>query len=147
MNADRLNTVTLEPSGLGPSCDVALLAAMLRADRADVASYARVLTGTLAGALPDGMVEVEQRRGLSDRVAGREGRTVAVVVHGMDRELELREGARGIEAQVRQVVHGVVISRRTVGIDEWLQALAEDLMRIAARDAAARAALERFLGG
>ena len=139
--------MSLEPSGLGPSGDVALLAAMLRADRADVASYARVLTSTLAGALPEGMVEVEQRRGLGDRVAGRNGRIIAIVVHGVDRELELREGARGVEAQVRQVVHGVVISRRTVGIDEWLQALAEDLTRIAARDAAARAALERFLGG
>jgi hypothetical protein len=139
--------VTLEPSGLGPSGDVALLAAMLRADRADVASYARVLTGTLAAVLPEGMVEVEQRRGLGDRVAGRGGRTVAVIVHGMDRELELREGARGVEAQIRQVVRGVVISRKAVGIDEWLHALAEDLTRIAARDAAARAALERFLGG
>ena len=137
--------MTLEPSGLGPSGDVALLAAMLRADRADVASYARVLTSTLADALPEGMVEVEQRRGLGDRVAGRDGRR-RVVVHGVDRELELREGPRGVEAQVRQVVHGVVISRKTVGIDEWLHALAEDLTRLAARDAAARAALERFLG-
>ena len=68
-------------------------------------------------------------------------------MHGVDRELELREGARGVEAQVRQVVHGVVISRKTVGVDEWLHALAEDLTRLAARDAAARAALERFLGG
>jgi hypothetical protein len=138
---------TPEPSGLGPSGDVALLAHMLRADRADVASYARVLTGTLAGALPEGMVDVEQRRGLADRMAGREGRAVALVVHGLDRDLELREGARGmVEAQVRQVVRGVVISRKAVGIDEWLHALAEDLSRIAARDAAARTALERFLG-
>jgi hypothetical protein len=138
--------VTLEPSGLGPSGDVALLASMLRADRADVASYARVLTDALGAALPAGMVEVEHRRGLADRVAGRDGRAVAVVVHGVDRELELREGPRGaVEAQVRQVVRGIVISRRTVGVDEWLQALAEDLTRTAARDAAARAALERFL--
>lgn len=140
--------MTLEPSGLGPSGDVALLAAMLRTDRSDVESYARVLTGTLAGALPPDMVEVEQQRGLADRLAGRDGRTVALVVHGLDRDLELREGRRGaIDAQVRQVVRGVVISRRMVGIDEWLRALAEDLSRIAARDAAARAALERFLGG
>jgi hypothetical protein len=32
-------------------------------------------------------------------------------------------------------------------VDEWLQALAEDLSRLAARDAAARAALARLLGG
>lgn len=138
----------MEPSGLGPMGDVQLLAATLRSDRADVESYARVLSGALADALPSGMVEVERRRGLADRVAGRDGRAVAVVVHGQDRELELREGARGgVEAQVRQVVRGVVISRRPVGVDEWLHALAEDLTRIAARDAAARAALDRLLGG
>jgi hypothetical protein len=138
--------MTIEPSGLGPSGDVALLASMLRTDRADVASYARVLTDTLGDALPDGMVEVERRRGLADRMAGRDGRAVALVVRGVDRELELRDGPRGVQAQVRQVVRGVVISRREVGVDEWLTALAEDLTRIATRDAAARAALERFLG-
>jgi hypothetical protein len=138
--------MTIEPSGLGPSGDVALLASMLRTDRADVASYARILTDTLGDALPDGMVEVERKRGLADRMAGRDGRPVALVVRGVDRELELRDGARGVAAQVRQVVRGVVISRREVGVDEWLTALAEDLTRIATRDAAARAALERFLG-
>ncbi|MDT7614162.1 MAG: hypothetical protein QOF00_1609 [Pseudonocardiales bacterium] len=140
--------MTMEPSGLGPMGDVHLLAATLRSDRADVESYARVLSGTLADALPPGMVQVEYKRGLADRMAGREGRAVSVVVHGEDRELALNERARGgVEAQVRQVVRGIVISRRSVAIDEWLQALAEDLTRIAARDAAARVALDRLLGG
>ena len=137
-----------EPHGLGPMFDVQLLAATLRADRADVASYARVLSGALADALPAGMVEVEHHRSLADRVSGRAGRPVAVVVHGADRELHLREAAHGaVEAQVHQVVRGVVISRRTVDIDQWLHALAEDLTRIAARDAAARSALDRLLNG
>ena len=140
--------MTMEPSGLGPMGDVQLLAHTLRADRDDVASYARVLSGALAGALPTGMVEIEHRRSLADRLGGREGRPVAVVVHGDERELMLREGPHGsVEAAVHQVVRGVVISRRTVGIDVWLTALAEDLTRIAARDAAARAALSRLLGG
>jgi hypothetical protein len=52
-----------------------------------------------------------------------------------------------VEAEVRQVVRDVVISRRTVTIEQWLQALAEDLTRVAARDAAARVALERLLAG
>ena len=139
--------MTMEPSGLGPMGDVHLLALTLRADRTDVESYARVLGGALADSLPPGMVEIERHRSLSDRVSGREGRRVAVTVHGQDRELLLREGARGsVEAQVHQVVRGVVISRRSVGVDEWLTALAEDLTRIAARDAAARAALARLLG-
>ncbi len=140
--------MTMEPSGLGPMGDVHLLAATLRSDRADVESYARVLSGTLADALPAGMVEVEYKRGLADRVAGREGRPVAVVVHGEDRELALHEGARGgVEAQVRQVVRGIVISRRTVGVDEWLQALAEDLTATASKNARAREALNNLLGG
>jgi hypothetical protein len=138
----------MEPSGLGPMGDVQLLAATLRADRGDVASYARVLGGALADALPPGMVEVQRDRSLADRLAGRDGRPVAVVVHGDERELVLREGAHGaVDAVVHQVVRGVVISRRSVGIDAWLTALAEDLTRIAARDAAARAALARLLGG
>ncbi|MGD9986281.1 hypothetical protein [Pseudonocardia sp.] len=126
--------------------DVALLAVMLRSDRNDVASYARLLAEALAGALPDGTVEVERRRGLADRVTGREGRPVAVLVHGQDRDLELREGARGVvEGEIRQVVRGVVIGSRPVGVDQWLEALAVDLNRIAARDAAAREALARLL--
>jgi plasmid stability protein len=94
------------------------------------------------------MVEVNRRRGLGDRMAGRDGRAVAVVVHGEGRQLALREGRHGaVEAEVRQIVRDVVISRRTVTIEQWLQALAEDLTRVAARDAAARAALEQLLAG
>ncbi|HEY6424788.1 MAG TPA: hypothetical protein VIY28_16410 [Pseudonocardiaceae bacterium] len=140
--------MTMEPSGLGPMGDVQLLAAMLRADRAEVASYARVLSGALADALPAGMVEIHHRRTVGDRLAGRPGRAVRLVVHGNNRDLGLSEGSHGrIEAELQQVVHGVVISRRSIGVDEWLQALAEDIARAAARDTAAREALERLLRG
>src|SRR5262249_26796407 len=133
-------------SGLGPMGDVQLLAAMLRADQAEVGSYARVLSGALAQALPPGMVEVDYRRGVGDRLAGRPGRAVRLVVHGENRDLELREGRRGgVEAKLRQVVRGVTISRREIGMDDWLRALAEDIANLAARDTAAREALERLL--
>ncbi|HEY3691698.1 MAG TPA: hypothetical protein VGL46_15625 [Pseudonocardiaceae bacterium] len=136
----------MEPSGLGPMGDVQLLAAMLRADQAEVATYARVLSGALAAALPTGMVELGYRRTVGDRLAGRPGHAIRVVVHGQNRDLELREGSGGqIEAELHQVVRGVVISRRSISVDEWLQALAEDITRAAARDTAARAALERLL--
>ncbi len=138
--------MTIEPSGLGPMGDVQLLAAMLRTDRAEVASYARVLSGALAQALPDGMVELGYQRTVGDRLAGRPGRAVRVVVHGDNRDLELREGRHGqLEAELQQVVRGVVISRRSIGVDEWLHALAEDITRAAARDTAAREVLERLL--
>jgi hypothetical protein len=132
--------MTSQPSGLGPMGDVQLLAAMLRADRDEVASYARVLSGALAEALPAGMVEIGYQRTVGDRLAGRPGRAVRLVVHGENRDLELREGRNGrIEAELQQVVHGVVISRRGIGVDAWLQALAQDIARAAARDTAARA--------
>jgi hypothetical protein len=105
-----------------------------------------VLSGALAAALPTGMVELGYRRTVGDRLAGRPGHAIRVVVHGQNRDLELWEGSGGqIEAELHQVVRGVVISRRSISVDEWLQALAEDITRAAARDTAARAALERLL--
>ena len=72
---DRCDTLmTIEPSGLGPMGDVQLLAAMLRTDRADVASYARVLTGALADAAAAGHGGTGYHRTVGDRLAGRPGR-------------------------------------------------------------------------
>jgi hypothetical protein len=124
-----------------------MMIAALRADRSDVESYTRVLTHTLGDALPDGMVEVEYRRSMGDRVSGRQGQPVAIRVHGKDRDLELRQGKRGVDAEVRTIVRDVTISRKAIGIDEWLTLLAEELSKLAERDAAAREALSRLLGG
>lgn len=134
-------------SGLGPAGDLHLVVAALRTDRADVESYTRVLSETLGDALPPGMVEVERRRTLADRIAGRDGRPVSLRVHTADRQLDLSAGAHGgVTAEIRQVVRSVVISRKDVGVDEWLAALAEELTKLAYRDARARAALARLLG-
>jgi hypothetical protein len=125
-----------------------MMIASLRADRGDVESYGRVLTNVLGDALPEGMVEVDYRRSMSDRVSGKPGQAVAVRVHASERELELRQGRRGgVEAEVRSVVRGVTISRKQVGIDEWLTELAQELNKLAARDAAAREAMARLFGG
>lgn len=139
---------SMEPSGLGPLGDVQVVAAMLRTDQTDVRSLAGVLTGALAAALPPGMVEVERRRGLGDRLAGRPGDAVAVLVHGEQHDLSLREGrGGGIDTEVRQLVGGVVISRSVVDLDTWLWILAETVLAVAARTAATRRALDRFLHG
>jgi hypothetical protein len=126
--------------------DLHLVAAALRSDAPDIASFARVLTATLGDALPEGMVEVDRDRSLGDRLAGRPGTPVAVRVHGTDRELELRSGRSGPVGEVRQVVRGVVLSRRTVPLEEWVGALAAELTALADRSAAAREALGRMLG-
>ena len=131
-------------SGLGPAGELHLVVAALRSYREDVESLTRVLSETLGDALPTGMVEVERRRTVADRMAGREGRAVAVRVHTASRGLELSSGRYGLTAEIRQVVRGVVISRKQVGVDEWLVALAEELTRLADRDARAHEALSRL---
>jgi hypothetical protein len=135
-------------SGLGPMGDVHLLVAALRSDRADVESYARVLSAVLGDALPAGMVEVVRQKSLSDRMAGREGSPVALLVQSEDRKLELRAAKHGgVAAEVHRIVRGVVISRKSIGVEEWLEQLAEELAKLANRDASARAALARLIEG
>jgi hypothetical protein len=131
---------------LGPMGDLHLIAAALRGDRADIESYTRVLTSVLGDALPPGMVTVDRRRTMADRMAGREGTPVSLLVATPEEQLELRQERHGVTAEVRQVVHGVTIKRRTVGIDEWLVALAGVLAGLAQSSAAARAALTNLLG-
>jgi hypothetical protein len=121
--------------------DLHLIAAALRSDRADVESLTRVLTSVLGDALPPGMVEVERKRSLADRMNGREGTPVALTVTTPDSQLSLR----GSAAEVRQIVRGVTIKRSTVGIDEWLVALAAVLSKLAGNSAAARDALANLL--
>ncbi|RZS89605.1 hypothetical protein EV189_1373 [Motilibacter rhizosphaerae] len=133
------------PAGDEP--DLELVAAALRVDTADVTTFARVVTGTLADALPEGMVEVVRSRSLGDRVRGREGRAEAVVVRTGEHVLTLRQGHGPVEAEDAVVVRGVVISRRQIGVEEWVRLLAEQVAARARESAAARTALQRLLGG
>lgn len=130
---------------LGPMGDLHLIAAALRSDRADVESYTRVLTSVLGDALPPGMVEIERKRSLADRMNGREGAPVSLTVTTPDEQLILSQARHGVTGEVRQIVRGVTIKRRTVGVDEWLVALAGVLSRLASGSAAARDALAQLL--
>jgi len=80
------------------------------------------------------MVEVERKRSLADRMAGREGAPVSLTVTTPDEQLVLRREAHGVAGEIRQIVRGVTIKRRTVGVDEWLIALAGVLARALRRD-------------
>ena len=132
---------------LGPMGDLHLIAAALRSDRADVESYTRVLTAVLGDALPPGMVTVEHRRSLADRMNGRPGQPVSLLVTTPQEQLELRQHQHGVTGEIRQVVSGVTIKRRTVPLDEWLVALAGVLAELAKTSATARMALGDLLGG
>jgi hypothetical protein len=135
----------LEP--LGPDT-VELVASALSAsaDFSDVAMFTRVFTRSFAEALPGDMVQVDHDRTLGDRLAGRPGTPVALRITFPERRLELRAAHGWPEAEVQHVVRGVVLSRRTVSVEEWLRTLAAELTDLAARNSAARSALAGLLG-
>lgn len=131
----------------GASYDVESLAAALRRDAADLEVYARVLTGSLADALPAGAVTVDRRRGMADRLAGRAGTVERLDVSLGEHRLVLTWKHGRPSAEVCTEVRGVVLSRRPVELDEWLRELAVAVAARAASDARAKAALERLLLG
>lgn len=125
--------------------DVEMLAAALRRDTADLDLYAKVLSVTLADSLPPGAVQVERKRTMADRMAGREGAVTALDVALGEQRLGLRMDRGRMTGEVCKEVRGIVLSRKQVGLDEWIDALARGLADMAASSARARAALERFL--
>ena len=133
-------------SGLGPLGDLQLVATMLAAQGQDLASLTRLLAETLAGVLPPDMVRIERDRSLGDRMAGRPGRPVSVEINGAAGDFALTDRSGRVVGEFRRTVNGVVISRRAIGVPEWLELLATELQTWAAADAGARAALGRLLG-
>jgi hypothetical protein len=134
------------PSNPEPD-DVDALAAALRADSADLDVYARVLTTSLAQALPEGMVGVERERSMGDRMAGRPGTVRSLRVDTGETTLELARGRGGVPvARIARSVRGVVISSKEVPVETWVQALADHLAVRARESSAAREALARLLG-
>jgi hypothetical protein len=127
--------------------DFDMVAAALRQDAADVATYASVLTGTLADALPPGCVVVERDRSLSDKLKGREGRPSRIVVRLGDRTLFLAAAHGRPVAEIHHEVRGVVLSRDQVPIDAWIEALARELIAHADANARAADALRRLVAG
>ncbi|MFE2877715.1 hypothetical protein ACFXG6_32615 [Streptomyces roseus] len=125
--------------------EVELLAAALRRDSADLDLYGAVLTAKLSDALPPGAVQVVRRRSLGQRLAGHPGTVTEVAVLLGDLRFSLATSGGRTTAEIRHEVRDVVLSRRPVGLDAWLAALADALSEAAASNARARTAVERFL--
>ena len=128
-----------------PSFD--LVAAALRADSADVAIYARVLTESLSDALPPGTVTVDRERSVSDRMHGRPGEVSRVVVRLGDQIMTLSVNRGQPAAEICREVRGVVLSRTPVPLPEWTAALAGALVVHAERNAIAAQALRKLVAG
>ncbi|MET9697818.1 hypothetical protein ABZY31_12955 [Streptomyces sp. NPDC006529] len=125
--------------------EVELLAAALRRDSADLNLYVNVLAANLADLLPPGAVRVERRRSVTQRLAGREGAVAELDVALGEQGLSLWMDRGRVTGEIRHEVRGIVLSRRPVGMDEWIDALARSLAEAAASNARARQAVERFL--
>ncbi|BBA95645.1 hypothetical protein RVR_584 [Actinacidiphila reveromycinica] len=145
---DAVPALPGDEGGPGSGASIDMLAAALRRDAADLELYAKVLTESLADALPAGSVTAERRRGVGDRLAGRAGRVERLDVALDDRRLSLTLAHGRPQGEVATVVRGVVLSRTPVPLDTWVAELAAALSARARSDARARAALERLvLGG
>ena len=142
-----MGEVELPDSSGANGMDVELLAAALRQDSADLDVYAKVLSVNLVESLPQGAVQVERKRSMSDRVAGREGTVTSLDVAIGDVRLGLRLDRGRTIGEICKEVRGVVLSRQQVGLDEWIAALARGLADSAASSARAREALQKYLGG
>ncbi len=129
-----------------PELNVEMVAAALRADSTDLDAYHKVLSNTIGEMLPEGMVEVDRQRSMSDRVAGRPGTATAIRIHLGDKTLELSAHHGRLLATVAQEVRGVQISKKEVAVGEWVQQLAIYVAALAAESADARSALSKLLG-
>ncbi len=131
------------PAADGPSLD--MVTAALRADSADAAIYARVLTQSLGDSLPAGCVTVDRDRTMSDRMHGRPGTVTKVTVRLGERVMTLGVQRGAPVAEVCREVRGVVLSRQPVAVGQWAAELARALMAHAEQNADAAQALRRLV--
>ena len=136
----------MPPDGPSSHLDLEVLAAVLRGHSDDLALYAGFLLNTLSAALPPELIDVRREGRLRARLAGREPAVLGVSVTIGDNRYELVRGGVGERstAVLRHQSGGVVLSSRTMSVDDWSAALAADLARLARTDGAAAAALQRL---
>ena len=133
------------PDGPSSRLDLEVLAAVLRGHSDDLALYAGFLLNTLSAALPADLIEIRREGRLRARMAGREPLVLAVAITIGDNRYDLTRAGLGTppRATLRHQSGGVVMSTRTVSVDDWSTALAADLARLARTNGAAAAALAR----
>ena len=130
------------------SPDLELVTAALRADSADAAVYARVLTESLGESLPPGCVTVERgHRSASDRMHGRPGTVSKITVRLGDRVMSLAVRGGQPSAEICREVRGVVLSRQPVPVNEWAAELARALVGYAEQNARTAEALRKLVTG
>lgn len=131
----------------GDSLSLDMVTAALRADSADVAVYARVLTESLGDALPPGWVTIDRDRSVSDRMRGRPGQVSKITVRMGERVMTLGVQHGAPVAEICREVRGVVLSRQPVPVGAWAEELARALVGHAEQNAQTAQALRRLVAG
>ena len=131
----------------GDSLSLDMVTAALRADSADVAVYARVLTESLGDALPPGWVTIDRDRTVSDRMRGRPGQVSRITVRMGELVMTLGVERGAPVAEICREVRGVVLSRQPVPVAAWAQELARALVAHAEQNAATATALRKLVAG
>jgi hypothetical protein len=124
-----------------------MVTAALRMDSTDAAIYARVLTKSLSETLPPGYVTVERERSMADRMRGRTGEISKLMIRLGDQIMTLGIKNGQPAAEICREVRGVVLSRDSVPLPQWAEALANALVAHAANNAQAAQALRRLVTG
>jgi hypothetical protein len=125
--------------------DLAVLAAMVGRQSSDLSVYANFLANSLAGALPPEFVTVTRERGRFGRTKP-DGAVLSVALRLGERTYGLvrpRAGA-AITPTVIHEVGGVVLSTKTIALDEWSRSVAAGLAALTESNADAAAALSRM---
>lgn len=124
----------------GLSFDV--LAASLRQDTRDLAAFSEVLAKKLEQAVPQ-YVRVERQGGLFQKNPA--VRRLVITFDPWQYVLENQKG-RVSTARVK-AVRGVAIKTEPMDLNPWIDAVSQELVRVAQQEEASRESLERFLLG
>jgi len=131
----------------GDGLSLEMVTAALRADSADIAIYARVLTESLGESLPAGSVTVERSRTMADRMQNRPGTVTRISVRLGEKNLTLGVQRGAPVAEICHEVRGIVLSRTAVPLAEWAAELARGLVAQAEQNAQTATALRRLVAG
>jgi len=118
-----------------------LLAASLRADAVDLKAFVEALAAKLGESFPS-RVRVERKGG----VLRGKGRVRKLVVRLGESEFELASDEGQISCSRRVMVRGIALRTEQLGIEQWIDALATELLAEAGTTESDRLALEQMLG-
>lgn len=127
------------------SADLDLIAASLRADLADIAAFMESLAIKLEDALPGNATVERVRQGFR---GPKRVRRISIDAGGERLELRhdpTRIGSASLQTLRAKLSGGIVLKTESIGMDEWLEALAALIAVEAQRSERVRQSLERLL--